>query len=47
LLFNEGYLSICAEHAIRAELCDEALRLGTLLANHPVGQPQRPSPWSR
>jgi RNA polymerase sigma factor (sigma-70 family) len=37
LLFNEGYLSICAEHAIRAELCDEALRLGTLLANHPVG----------
>ena len=37
LLFNEGYLSTNAEHAIRAELCDEAIRLGTLLANHPVG----------
>jgi RNA polymerase sigma-70 factor (ECF subfamily) len=37
LLFNEGYLSTDAEHAIRAELCDEAIRLGTLLANHPVG----------
>jgi RNA polymerase sigma-70 factor (ECF subfamily) len=37
LLFNEGYLSTNAEHAIRAELCDEAIRLGTLLANHDVG----------
>jgi RNA polymerase sigma factor (sigma-70 family) len=37
LLFNEGYLSTHAEHAIRAELCDEAIRLGTLLAEHPVG----------
>jgi RNA polymerase sigma factor (sigma-70 family) len=37
LLFNEGYLSMDAEHAIRAELCDEAIRLGALLANHPVG----------
>jgi len=37
LLFNEGYLSTRAEHAIRAELCDEAIRLGTLLATHPVG----------
>ena len=37
LLFNEGYLSTDAEHAIRAELCDEAIRLGTLLATHPVG----------
>jgi RNA polymerase sigma factor (sigma-70 family) len=37
LLFNEGYLSTNAEHAIRAELCDEAIRLGTLLANHAVG----------
>jgi RNA polymerase sigma-70 factor (ECF subfamily) len=37
LLFNEGYLSTNAEHAIRAELCDEAIRLGTLLAAHPVG----------
>jgi RNA polymerase sigma-70 factor (ECF subfamily) len=37
LLFNEGYLSIDAEQAIRAELCNEAIRLGSLLANHPVG----------
>lgn len=37
LLFNEGYLSVHAEFAIRCELCDEALRLATLLAGHPVG----------
>ncbi len=37
LLFNEGYLSAHAEEAIRRELCDEAVRLATLLAEHPVG----------
>jgi RNA polymerase sigma-70 factor (ECF subfamily) len=37
LLFNEGYLSLRAEPGIRAELCDEALRLATLLGTHPVG----------
>jgi RNA polymerase sigma factor (sigma-70 family) len=37
LLFNEGYLSTHAEQAIRRELCDEAIRLATLLAEHPVG----------
>jgi RNA polymerase sigma-70 factor (ECF subfamily) len=37
LLFNEGYLSAHDEHAIRHELCDEAIRLATLLAEHPVG----------
>ena len=37
LLFNEGYLSAHAEEAIRRELCDEAVRLTTLLAEHPVG----------
>ena len=37
LLFNEGYLSAQAESAIRRELCDEAIRLATLLAEHPVG----------
>lgn len=37
LLFNEGYLSVHQEHAIRRELCDEAIRLATLLAAHPVG----------
>ena len=37
LLFNEGYLSSHAEEAIRRELCDEAVRLATLLAEHSVG----------
>jgi RNA polymerase sigma factor (sigma-70 family) len=37
LLFNEGYLSAHAEQAIRRELCDEAIRLATLLSEHPVG----------
>ncbi len=38
LLFNEGYLSAHAGLAIRRELCDEAVRLATLLAEHPVGE---------
>ncbi len=37
LLFNEGYLSAHPEQAIRRELCDEAIWLATLLAEHPVG----------
>ncbi len=37
LLFTEGYLSSHAETAIRRELCDEAKRLGRVLAEHPVG----------
>jgi RNA polymerase sigma-70 factor (ECF subfamily) len=37
LLFNEGYLSSHDEHAIRHELCEEAVRLAMLLAEHPVG----------
>jgi RNA polymerase sigma-70 factor (ECF subfamily) len=38
LLFTEGYLSSQASTAIRRELCDEAIRLTTILAEHPVGQ---------
>ena len=38
LLFTEGYLSSHAEMAIRRELCNEAIRLGLILAKHPVGQ---------
>lgn len=38
LLFNEGYLSTHADHAIRLELCAEAIRLGELLAAHPIGE---------
>jgi RNA polymerase sigma factor (sigma-70 family) len=37
LLFNEGYLSVHAEFAIRRDLCEEAIRLATLLAEHPRG----------
>lgn len=38
LLFTEGYLSSHAEMTIRRELCNEAIRLTALLAEHPVGQ---------
>ncbi len=38
LLFTEGYLSSRAETAIRRELCNEAIRLATVLAEHPIGQ---------
>lgn len=38
VLFTEGYLSSHADMAIRRELCDEALRLATILAEHPAGQ---------
>lgn len=38
LLFTEGYLSSHADMPIRIELCFEAIRLTTLLANHSVGQ---------
>jgi RNA polymerase sigma factor (sigma-70 family) len=37
LMFTEGYLSSNATSAIRRELCDEAKRLGLLLARHPLG----------
>jgi RNA polymerase sigma-70 factor (ECF subfamily) len=32
LVFNEGYSSTTAEELVRADLCDEAIRLGKLLA---------------
>ena len=38
VLFTEGYLSSHTEMAIRRELCDEAIRLAAILAEHPVGQ---------
>src|SRR3989475_7145947 len=37
LLFNEGYLSAQSDQTIRRELCEEAIRLTTLLTEHPVG----------
>lgn len=35
LLFNEGYNSTLADRLVRRELCDEAIRLGLLIASHP------------
>jgi RNA polymerase sigma factor (sigma-70 family) len=37
LLFNEGYSSAQPERLIRRELCEEAVRLGLLLSEHPIG----------
>jgi RNA polymerase sigma factor (sigma-70 family) len=37
LLFNEGYHGASAEFAVRADLCQEAMRLAALLLNHPLG----------
>ena len=36
LLFSEGYHGASAEGAVRTELCDEAMRLVMLLADHPA-----------
>jgi RNA polymerase sigma-70 factor (ECF subfamily) len=37
LLFNEGYKASHGDSLLRADLCAEALRLGELLAAHPLG----------
>ena len=37
LLFTEGYSSAQPDRIIRRELCEEAIRLGRLLDEHPVG----------
>ena len=37
LMFTEGYLSSDAATAIRRELCAEAVRLATIVAEHPLG----------
>jgi len=36
LLFNEGYHGSHSERSVREELCAEALRLGSLLTEHPA-----------
>jgi len=36
LLFNEGYKASSGDYLVRQELCQEAIRLATLLAEHPV-----------
>ena len=37
LLFNEGYKASSGEKLVRVELCEEAIRLTVLLAQHPAG----------
>jgi RNA polymerase sigma factor (sigma-70 family) len=37
LLFNEGYHGASTESAVRAELCQEAMRLAALILEHPLG----------
>src|SRR5213078_1452850 len=41
LLFNEGYKASSGDHLIREELCHEAIRLGSLLAEPPAGNQPR------
>lgn len=38
LLFNEGYKSASDDGVVRRELCAEAIRLGALLARHPLSK---------
>ena len=37
LLFNEGYKASTGDNLVRAELCDESIRLAELLVQHPAG----------
>jgi RNA polymerase sigma-70 factor (ECF subfamily) len=41
LLFNEGYKASSGDHLIREDLCLEAIRLTSLVAEHPVGDQPR------
>ncbi len=42
LIFNEGYSATAGDALIRAELCDEAIRLGRLLTELLPGDPPEP-----
>lgn len=41
LLFNEGYKASAGERLLREDLCQEAVRLMSLLVEHPVGNTPR------
>jgi len=41
LLFNEGYKASSGQKLVREELCQEAIRIAALLAEHPVGNRPR------
>ncbi len=38
LIFTEGYLSSHLEHSIRSEMCEDAMRLTTILVDNSVGK---------
>jgi RNA polymerase sigma-70 factor, ECF subfamily len=40
LIFNEGYAATTGDHLVRAELCQEAIRLGQLLCELMPGEPE-------
>jgi RNA polymerase sigma-70 factor (ECF subfamily) len=40
LIFNEGYTATAGGHLVRAELCQEAIRLGQLLCELMPGEPE-------
>lgn len=40
LIFNEGYMATAGDHAIRNELCDEAIRLGRVLVALMPNEPE-------
>ena len=41
LLFNEGYKASSGDRLLREDLCREAIRLGSLLIEHPAGRTPR------
>lgn len=41
LLFNEGYKASAGDRLLREDLCQEAIRLTSLLVTHPIGQTPR------
>src|SRR5213078_3608490 len=41
LLFNEGYKASSGEKLVREDVCNEAIRLTSLLAEHPSGDQPR------
>jgi RNA polymerase sigma-70 factor (ECF subfamily) len=41
LLFNEGYKASAGDRLLRVELCEEAIRLASLLLAHPAGRTPR------
>jgi RNA polymerase sigma-70 factor (ECF subfamily) len=43
-LFDEGYKASAGDHLLREELCLEAIRLTSLLVEHPAGRTAIPDP---